>query len=447
MNLTRRTLLSGSAATLAQGATRAPNFILIVADDLGSADLSCYGATDIRTPNIDSIGQRGVRFTRAYCNAPECTPTRAALLTGKYPQRFGGLECAIGVGAVGRYDEAEWLAGRGDLGLPLDEFSIARILKWSRYDTACFGKWHLGYGDRFSPNKHGFDEYFGILGGNADYHKHTEEDGTNVLYHNGRAVQREGYVTDLIGEAAVNWLGTRSRHRPFFLYVPFTAPHSPYQGRGDNEQKKPDRKTYAEMVEAMDGQVGALLKQLDSMKTIAPNTWVIFLSDNGGTQVASNKPLRGGKSSLWEGGIRTPCLMRWPGRFRAGTETRQVTLTMDITASMLAAANVNLPAARRLDGLNLLPIWQGRRGLAPRTVFWRYRRQQNMRKAVLDGDWKYVWDNGKEELHNLAEDLSEQNSRLAEQATVAAEMRRLLGRWEGEMRAPRLKAFHEKRKT
>ncbi|MDX1979392.1 MAG: sulfatase-like hydrolase/transferase [Bryobacteraceae bacterium] len=452
MALTRRSFLAAaSSAASLDAATRPPNVILMMADDLGYADISSYGATDIRTPHIDAIGKQGVRFARAYCNAPECTPSRTALLTGRYQQRVGGMECAIGVGNVGRYDEAEWLAERENLGLPQDEFTVARVLKWRGYDTACFGKWHLGYLDKFSPNKHGFDDYFGVLGGNADYHTHTEQDGTNVLSLDGKPVRREGYLTDLIGTSAVNWLKTRAwKKNPFFLYVPFTAPHSPYQGRKDREggyAKKPSRKTYAEMVEAMDQQVGAIMAQLNEMKKVAANTWVIFLSDNGGTQVGSNKPFRGSKSSLWEGGIRTPCLMRWPGRFRPGSETRQVSLMMDITASILAAANVRMPQNRRLDGLNLLPIWQGRRNLAPRTVYWRYRRAANTRKAVLDGDWKYVWDNGKEELHNLAEDMVEQNNRLTAEPGITAELKRLLARWEDDVRAPRLKDFYSRGKA
>ena len=165
-------LIGGAPAFLARAAAARPNVVLIVADDLGSGDLSSYGAPDIRTPNIDGIGKRGVRFTRFYSNAPDCSPTRSALMTGRYQHRIGGLECAIGVGNVGRYDDAEWLAARGELGLPLSEITMPRILKDAGYDTACFGKWHLGYGEKFSPNRHGFDEYFGIIGGNADYFTH-----------------------------------------------------------------------------------------------------------------------------------------------------------------------------------------------------------------------------------------------------------------------------------
>jgi N-acetylgalactosamine-6-sulfatase len=437
MRLTRRAVLGTALGALSANATAAPkppNIVLLMADDMGLADLSIEGATDIRTPHIDSIGKQGVRFTQAYCNAPECTPSRTALLTGRYQQRVGGLECAIGVGNVGRYDDAEWLAARGELGLPASEPTIGQLLKQRGYDTACIGKWHLGYLDKFSPNRHGFDEYFGILGGNADYFTHREEDGTNVLRHNGRNVEVEGYLTDLIGDRSAEWIARRGS-KPFFLYVPFTAPHSPYQSlRHRTFTNKGDRGIYAEMVESMDTNTGKILAALERRK-LADNTWVIFLSDNGATQVGSNKPLRGGKSSVWEGGIRTPCLMRWPGVFGAGTQTGQVSMMMDITASILHAAGAKLP---KLDGLNLLPVWQGKSAVQPRTVFWRYRRADNYRKAVRDGDWKLVHDNGKEELHHLAVDSVEKNDQLAAEPAIAAALRKKLSDWEQEVRAPRL---------
>ncbi len=445
MTITRRSLFAAAGSARLAAQPRRPNIVLLMADDLGSADLSSYGATDIRTPHIDSLGREGVRFTRCYANAPECTPSRAALLTGRYQQRFGGLECAIGVGDVGRYDEAEWLAARGELGLPATEPTLARLLAGRGYDTACFGKWHLGYRDAFSANRHGFQEYFGILGGNADYFRHTEEDGARVLRHNGKPVEREGYLTDLIGASSVDWLKKRSRN-PFFLYVPFSAPHSPFQSHRTRDipaggWNKGGRKTYAEMVEAMDTQVGAILAQLDRMEAAA-NTWVIFLSDNGGTGVGSNRPLRGSKSSVWEGGIRTPCLMRWPGMFRPRSETRQVSLMMDISASILAATG---EPAKGLDGMNLLETWRGGAALRPRTVFFRYRRAQNTRKAVLHGDWKLVSDNGREELHHLAEDGNEEHDRLASESAVAQDLRTRLAGWEREVRSPRLKEFYASR--
>jgi len=397
---------------------------------MGSADLSSYGATDILTPNIDSIGKQGLHFTRAYCNAPECTPSRTALLTGRYPQRVGGLECAIGVGNVGRYDDAIRLAARGELGLPATEPTIAQLLKQRGYATACFGKWHLGYDEKFSPNRHGFDEYFGVLGGNADYFTHREEDGANVLRHNGQTVEVEGYLTDLIGDRSAEWLSQRRRDKPFFLYVPFTAPHSPYQSPAHRTfTNQGDRRIYAEMVESMDANVGKILA------AVPENTWVIFLSDNGGTQVGSNVPLRGGKSSLWEGGIRTPCLMRWPAVFAPGSYTTQVTLMMDITATILQAAGAKAP---KLDGLNLLPVWQGKERNWSRTVFWRYRRGQDTRKAVLSEPWKLVIDNDQVELQDLASSPFEQLNQAKTHPAVVVELRKKLILWEAAVQAPRL---------
>jgi arylsulfatase A-like enzyme len=352
------------------------------------------------------------------------------------------MECALGVGNVGRYDEAIWLRERNEMGLPAAEETIGTMLKRRGYETAITGKWHLGYEARFRPNLHGFDHAFGIQGGNADYYKHVEENGENVLYENGKPIHREGYLTDLIGAEAVSWLQRRASN-PFFLYVPFTAPHSPYQSHrvkamGPNPNRG-DRRTYVEMVEAMDQQVGVILSQLQKMNAVQ-NTWVIFLSDNGGTGVGSNKPLRGAKSSVWEGGIRTPCAMRWPGVFTPGSETAQVTLMFDITASILAACGSK--PSRKLDGEDLREQWRGRRPLKPRTVFWRYRRAENTRKAVRHGDWKLVDENGKQELHRLSDDPYEQRDQLADEPRIAADLRARLAAWEKDVRAPRLKEFY-----
>ncbi|MCP5118891.1 MAG: sulfatase-like hydrolase/transferase, partial [bacterium] len=257
------------AACTAPETATPPNVVLLVADDMGYADLSSFGSPDIRTPHIDSIGARGVKLTQHYTNGPSCTPTRTALMTGRYQQRVGGLECAIGVGNVGRYDEAVWLADRGELGLPASEPTLPRLLKDHGYDTACSGKWHLGYMAEHSPNRHGFDEYFGILGGNADYFRHVEAAGDKVLYHNSEPVDRDGYLTELFVDHAVEWLSRRSE-KPFFLYVPFNAPHTPVQGPDDSDKEitaenwgQGDRATYARMVEAMDTGVGRILAQLD----------------------------------------------------------------------------------------------------------------------------------------------------------------------------------------
>jgi N-acetylgalactosamine-6-sulfatase len=357
--ISRRTALLGSLTATA--ATRRPNIVLILADDLGSADLGCYGSKDLKTPSIDSLARDGVRFTNAYCNAPECTPSRCALLTGRYQQRVGGLECAIGLGNVGRYDEAIWLAGRGELGLPETETTLAKILKGRGYQTALFGKWHLGYLDKFSPNRHGFDEFWGILGGGADYFKATEQDGAMVLRHNGKEAKLEGYLTDEIGKRAAAWIANRDRRKPFFLYVPFNAPHAPFQTRED-AGKPPvqwggsNRPAYLRMIETMDEQVGGILRAIDEAKE-RDNTIVIFLSDNGAPAGGSNAPYRGSKSTVWEGGIRMPLLVRWPGHLRAGSNCAQVTLKMDVTATLAAAVGGQPDKSRPFDGKNLLAQW------------------------------------------------------------------------------------------
>ena len=445
--MTRREWLCATTASALPGAAaKRPNIVLILADDLGSRDLSCYGSPDIRTPNIDSLGRRGVRFTQFYANAPECSPTRTALLTGRYQHRAGGLECALGVGDQGRYDEAAWLQQRGELGLPASEITLPRILKDSGYDTGCFGKWHLGYPKKFWPAAHGFDESFGILGGNADYFTHQEEDGRPVLYRNLDTVERTGYATDLFADAAIDWLKRRSE-KPFFLYLPFTTPHTPIQypegfdpKTGTAPWRNGDRKTYAKMVERMDARIGDVLAQLDRMGR-AGDTLVLFLSDNGGDPNGDNAPLRGRKSSLWEGGIRVPCLLRWPRLGLEGRTNNQVALTMDLLPTLLAAAGVAPPAGRKFDGAGLLPVIGGRRQPFPRTVFWRFRRAENTRKAVRQGDLKLVDDSGKRELHDLAADPLEQRDLLGAMPDRARKLETLLAAWEQDVRAPRLAGF------
>lgn len=445
--LARSCLVTGSLARKGLASQRRlPNLVLILADDLGYGDLSSYGAPDIRTPAIDSIGTQGIRFTHCYANAPECTPTRAALLTGRYQQRVGGLECAIGVGNVGRYNEAVWLQQRGELGLPASEWTISRILKTHGYATACVGKWHLGYLPKFWPDKHGFDEFFGILGGNADYFRHVEANGQKVLYHNGKQVDRDGYLTDLIAEHAIHWL-RRRKAEPFFLYLAFTAPHTPVQAPEDRDKpvdesnwEKGDRATYARMVERMDQMVGAVLEQLDRMGA-AENTLVVFLSDNGGYVLSRNEPFRGRKSQLWEGGIRVPALMRWPARFPQGRICEQVIITMDLLPTFLAAAGLAAPRGVKFDGVDITPVLMGAREPFPRKLFWRYKRAEVCRKAALDGSLKYLWNNGEEELYDLQTDPCEACDLKDRLPEVLKSMRLAVEAWEREVQAPRLKAF------
>jgi N-acetylgalactosamine-6-sulfatase len=447
--LTRRAFVGAAGAALARGAAAAgkpPNIILFLADDLGWADASCFGSRDIRTPNVDALARRGVRFNHYYCNAPECTPTRTALLTGRYQQRVGGMECAIGVSNVGRYDDAAWLQKRGELGLPASETTFVKVLQRNGYDTAIFGKWHLGYAEKFRPSQHGFDEYLSILGGGADYFTHREDDGTLVLNQNGKPLERKGYLTDIFADEAVSWLKRRST-KPFFLYLPFNAPHVPIQdpdgfdpriGTAPVQQKV--RSVYVKMVERLDKRIGDVLAQLRAMGQ-EQNTIVLFLSDNGGDPNGDNGPLRGRKSSLWEGGIRVPLVMCWPGHLPEGRTNPQVTLSMDLGPTLLRAAGVTATAGVRFDGKDILDIAAGRSEPQSRTVFWRFKRAQAVRKCAREGDLKLVIDNGEEGLHDLARDEREEHNLLPAAAAEAARLKKLLAAWELDVMAPRLREF------
>jgi N-acetylgalactosamine-6-sulfatase len=340
------------------------------------------------------------------------------------------------VGNVGRYDDAVWLEKRGELGLPVSENTLAMRLKAAGYDTAIFGKWHLGYGDKFSPNRHGFDEAIALLGGNADYFTYREDEGPMTLTRNGKPYETTGYLTDVIGREAAEWLGNRKASKPFFLYVPFTAPHTPIQDpaefdpkTGTAPRRQGHRPTFARMVERMDKVIGDLIGKL------GPNTIVIFTSDNGAERNGRNAPFRGNKSFTWEGGIRVPCVISWPGVVPAGSITEQPAITMDLTATLLAAGGAD---KARTDGIDLRPVLDGSKPVTPRTLFWRYRRAENTRKAVRKGNMKLVVDNGAESLHDLAADPGEKNNLLETKPAVATELRALLGAWEKEVRAGRL---------
>lgn len=420
-----------------------PNVVLILSDDQGYGDLGCYGGAHLKTPRIDALAAKGVRFTRYYANAPECTPTRTALMTGRYQQRVGGLECAIGVGNVGRYDEAEWLQGRGELGLPVEESTLALSLKKAGYATACIGKWHLGYGPQFAPRKHGFDEYWGPLGGTVDYFHYREPTGEAMLYRNESPVKATGYLTDLIAEESVKWL--EKQRGPYFLYVPFTAPHTPYQSQDDSAAEateanwnKGTRATYARMVNRLDEAVGSILDAVER-RGDARNTFVIFVSDNGATRMGENGILRGFKSQLFEGGIRVPCLMRWPGVLPENREASFPAMTVDISATVLAACGAT--PLRKTDGIDLTPYLRANTAPKERELFFRYKRLKARRKAMIVGDWKYIQDGTDEFVFNLASDPSESQNLLASGSLRADRMRTRIAAWEREVQAPRLKAY------
>lgn len=442
-------LLLGRRATAAQ--TRKPNIVFILADDLGYGDLGCYGRTDIKTPVLDGLAADGVRFTQCYANGPECTPTRTAFMTGRYQQRVGGLECAIGTGNVGRYDDAIRLRQTHDLGLPVEETSIARMLKDAGYATAITGKWHLGCEPKFAPHLHGFDHAFYCIGGGMDYFHYLDTVAGYNLFENGKPIRREGYFTDLATDEAVKFI-ERHPDDPFFLYLPYTTPHSPFQGPDDRlpdplpldsplwNQGKAPTDVYIAMIERMDQCIGRLLHALDE-KGLADDTLVIFVGDNGGTGSARNAPLSRIKGTTFEGGIRVPGIVRWPGRIPKGMASDQVCITMDFSASIVRVAGARPPADRPFDGIDVIKLLEERRPPQPRTLFWRGRRGDRTRWAVREGDLKYVRERRSgqtsEYLFDLAADVSEQHNLLAARPRDAARLKTMLADWEREVRATR----------
>jgi N-acetylgalactosamine-6-sulfatase len=444
-------LLLLGCVSVSVGEDRPPNIVFLLADDMGYGDLGCYGRTDIKTPVLDHLAREGVRFTQYYANGPECTPTRTAFLTGRYQQRVGGLECAIGTGNIGRYDDAIRLREADDLGLPSEEDTLIRGLKAAGYATAITGKWHLGYEPKFAPNLHGFDRTFYCIGGGMDYFHYLDTVAGYNLFVDGNPVCREGYFTDLITEQALSFLGEQGA-KPFFLYVPFTAPHAPYQGPDDDQddplpldsplwnQSSAPPDVYVAMIEHMDSCIGKILAQLDTLG-LRENTVVFFASDNGGTRSARNEPLSGFKGSTMEGGIRVPGMIRWPGAIPAGVTSEQTCMTIDFTASMLRIAGAEPPAGQKLDGIDIVKLVEERKPPQARTLFWRGRRGDRTWLAVRDGDLKYVRQDNKgqidEHLFDLSRDVSEKTNLLESRPDDTQRLKRLLAEWEQEVKPTR----------
>jgi len=423
-----------------------PNIVFILADDLGYADLSSYGAPDVETPHIDSLGEDGLRFVNFYAMGPQCTPSRTAFLTGRYPQRVGGMECAIGTGNVGRYDEAIALAEQGELGLPARLAVLAPALKATGYANAVFGKWHLGYDDHFSPLDQGFDAFTGFLGGNVEYFRHHELSDLDVYLSGREPVSREGYLTDLITEDAVAFLDERAAEpeRPFFLFVSHAAPHFPFQGPEDRDPEptaenwmEGTRESYVAMLRSLDEGVGRVLASLEENGQ-AERTLVVFASDHGAMPPGLNTPWRDYKDTLFEGGIRVPCLVRWPGVVEPGTVSTQVGTLMDLTASFLRAAGAEVPDGGELDGIDILDHVVSGKPNEPRTLYWRYRRGDLTWRGVREGLLKWLTlDQGADRetwLFDLAEDPLEQlDLRGIAHDAQRERLERALAEWETEM--------------
>lgn len=444
------TLLVAVHVTTAAADER-PDIVLIVADNLGNGDLSCYGCPDINTPNIDRIAAQGVRFTNFYSNGPECSPTRTALMTGRYQQRIPGLECALGTGNVGRYDDAIALAEQHNLGLLPQENVLIPLLNQRGYTTVGLGKWHLGYEKHLLPPHHGFDYFLAALGGTVDYFYHNEPTGEHVLYENHTQVRRDKYLTDLITDGGVEFLKKQPGDKPIFLYLPYNAPSAPFQHpdikpdrpkvshKWDSKDwQKGDRATLRLIVERLDHGVGKIVETLKSTGR-AEKTLLIFCSDNGAYPVAaSNAPYRGHASELFEGGIHVACMARWPGKLPVGVVDVRPTLTFDLTASVLAAAGCEHRSDRPLDGVDVLGNIAAGKSPEPRTLFWRARRADRTWKAVRKDQLKYVWrkdDDGLSEyLFDLGKDPGESNNVIGTFDPEASALKQELAEWEVAMK-------------
>jgi arylsulfatase A-like enzyme len=402
-----------------------PNIIYIMADDLGYADLSCYGRKDYQTPNLDKLASQGVKFTNAYAGGPLCTPTRTSFMTGRYPARI----------PVGLREPLTLSTNDSLIGLSPGYTSLPTLLKKSGYATYLVGKWHLGFSPACSPLKNGYDEFFGFLGGGIDYISHTNPFGKNDLFENDTPVTKDGYMTDLLMERTIGII-RRKHNNPFFLSLMFNAPHWPSQAPGDkvyplgnaNWRLGGSPEIYAAMVKSMDDAVGAIMKVLDEEK-LSANTVVIFTSDNGGERFSDMGELTGRKALLWEGGIREPAFIRWPGNIPANTVTPQVAITMDWTATILALAKAKPDPRFPLDGIDLMPVCTGKQKSIERTFYWRVF-QRNQQKAIRDGDWKYLKDEKGEYLFDLSKDAGEKNDLKEKEKQIFETLKQKYSEWE-----------------
>ena len=406
------------------GVPRRPNILFILADDLGYGDLSSYGRPDYATPVLDNMAKQGMKFTDAYASAPVCTPSRCAFHTGRYPQRLPvGLEEPL-------------IDNNMNLGLPPDHPTIASLLKKAGYDTILIGKWHLGNIPQFGPNRHGFDEFFGINGSSADYFSHYNDAGRPDLYENLSLSTQQGYLTDLFSDRAVQYLN-RPHPRPFFLSLQYNAPHWPWEGPGDralatNRARAGggSNEIYAEMVKSMDSGIGRVFDALRKAN-LERNTLVVFTSDNGGERYSLNWPFQFQKFYLWEGGIRIPAIVRWPGVVPAGTITNQAVVTMDWSATFLDVAGARADPGYPFDGESVMAVCAGKSPPFDRTICWRVRGRPQA--AARMGKWKYLRDRGEEFLFDLAKDPGEASDFKSREPAIFEKIRTAYERWNSTM--------------
>jgi arylsulfatase A-like enzyme len=405
-------------AALAQAPAPPPNIVVILSDDHGYADVSCYehDTRQVRTPNIDRIARRGVRFTQGYASGYVCAPTRAGLLTGRYQQRFG-----------------MYTASDSRAGLPLGEITLADVLRQRGYATAALGKWHLGLDEAHHPLKRGFDEFYGFLGhGGHDYFDfRLTAQKYDSIWRNRNVIEDQGYLTDNLGREAVGFVQRNSK-RPFFLYLAFNAVHAPLQAPEETIRKystgNRDRDTYLAMLEHEDSAVGRLLDELGKQK-LDRNTLIFFLSDNGGARntSASNGRLRDYKHTVYEGGIRVPFLVSWPSKLRPGVVSNEPVMSIDIMPTAVAAAGGAMPRDRVMDGRDLMPALTGKAsGPVHESLYWDC---DEGRRAIRQGRWKLVDNQGALELFDIEADLSEKRDVSAQHPDMVGRLKADFDAW------------------
>jgi arylsulfatase A-like enzyme len=437
-------LVDGTRAQGGPSTPRRPNIIILLADDLGYADVGFHGCRDIPTPHIDSLARNGVRCTNGYVSGPYCSPTRAGLLTGRYQERFGHeFNPAGGVRAE-------------TIGLPLTEITIADRLKPAGYATGLVGKWHLGGAPKFHPRRRGFDEFFGFLDGSHSYFPGKDE----PILRGSEVVHEPEYLTDALAREAVAFID-RHKREPFFLELAFNAVHTPMHAPEERTAKFASiadkaRRTYAAMLTALDEAVGRVLDKL-SAESLEENSLIIFLSDNGGPTMpgtsvngARNDPLRGSKRTTLEGGIRVPFVVQWKGTLAAAVYDRPV-IQLDLLPTALAAARVEAKPEWKLDGVNLLPFFQGPGTARPHeTLYWRFGDQM----AIRRGDWKLVRYDANADaagaksnresragvtplrLYNLAQDLGESQDLSEHFPETVSALNRAWQEWDAQLAKP-----------
>ena len=391
-----------------------PNIVFIVADDLGYADLGCYGGRDASfgpvSPVLDGLAAQGLKLTQGYSNSPVCSPTRFALMTGRYQYRLRGAA-----------EEPINSKSRGSttLGLPPEHPTLPSLLRDAGYRTALMGKWHLGYPPAFGPLRSGYDEFFGPMSGGVDYFTHCSSTGQHDLYLNDAEQQEGGYLTDLITDHGLDFVrrmaeGARSG-TPFFLSLHYTAPHWPWETRDDEALAQEVKgnlfhlhggniDTYRRMIHHMDEGIGRLMDLLRA-EGLERNTLVVFTSDNGGERFSDNWPLVGGKMDLTEGGIRVPWIAHWPAVIAPGSTSTQTCMTMDWSATMLDAAGATAAASHPLDGRSLMPLLRDATWRNDQPLFWRMNHRGQ--RAMRLGPWKYLRVDGHDYLFNLEGDERE----------------------------------------